>query len=284
MTKGIMQFGTTNDAGHDQTTLDSDIATTPGRPPSATLMVRNNGDVGDALVAEATKLSGRNGVIGFSHHNTSSGVYGENLGRGGFGIAGRAHVTPDSWGAAVLGDNPIGNAGVFYGRVIVSGELVKRGGGFVIDNPVDPASSYLFHSFVESPDMMNVYNGDVTTDAEGNASVELPRYFEALNRGFQYQLTVIGQLAQAIVAEEIRENRFAIKTDKPNVRVSWQVTGIRQDAWANAHRPEVETDKPDGERGKYLSPDEHGQPAEAGTYFADLASLGDGGASATRSE
>ena len=86
------------------------------------------------------------------------------------------------------------------------------------------------HSFVESPpDMMNVYDGNVSTDADENASVELPGYFEALNRDFRYQLTVIGEFAQAVVAEEVRDNRFRMKTDKPNVRLSWQITGIRQD-------------------------------------------------------
>jgi hypothetical protein len=97
--------------------------------------------------------------------------------------------------------------------------VVKNGGGFLIDDPRDPANRYVNHSFVESPDMMNVYNGNTTTDADGNAMVELPGYFQALNRDFRYQLTVVGQFAQAIVAEEVRDNRFRIKTDKPNVRV-----------------------------------------------------------------
>jgi hypothetical protein len=74
-----------------------------------------------------------------------------------------------------------------------------------------------------------------------------------------------------IVAEEIRDNRFEIKTDKPNVRVSWQVTGIRQDAWANAHRIEVEVEKPEGDRGKYLNPEEHDQPETASMYYVELA-------------
>jgi hypothetical protein len=91
--------------------------------------------------------------------------------------------------------------------------------------------------------------------------VALPAYFEALNRDFRYQLTVIGQFAQAIVAEEISKNQFTIKTDQPNVKVSWQVTGIRQDAFADAHRIVVEQDKPASERGTYLHPAEHGQPA-----------------------
>src|SRR5439155_14827418 len=112
----------------------------------------------------------------------------------------------------------------FDQKVHVTGALEKAGGGFKIDHPLDPANQYLNHSFVESPDMMDVYNGNVTTDARGNATVVLPDWFEALNRDFRYQLTVVAkQWAQARVEEEIQDNRFSIKTDKPNVKVSWQV-------------------------------------------------------------
>jgi len=109
---------------------------------------------------------------------------------------------------------------------------------------------------------MNIYNGNVITDAQGNAVVRLPDWFETLNRDFRYQLTVIGQFAQAIVAGEIANRQFSIKTDKPSVKVSWQVTGIRQDAWANAHRIPVEELKPEKERGLYLHPELFGAPAE----------------------
>jgi hypothetical protein len=92
--------------------------------------------------------------------------------------------------------------------------------------------------------------------------VQLPEWFEALNRDFRYQLTVIGQFAQAIIASEMANHSFTIQTDKPNVKVSWQVTGIRQDAWANAHRIPVEELKPEKERGLYLHPELFGAPAE----------------------
>jgi hypothetical protein len=148
-----------------------------------------------------------------------------------------------------------GLAGYFDGYVQVVGNLSKAGGSFEIDDPVDPANKYLYHSFVESPDMMNIYNGNVTTDRAGNAVVTMPEWFESLNRDFRYQLTVIGQFAQAIVASKMNNSSFAIKTDKPNVEVSWTVTGIRQDAWANAHRIPVEVDKPEADRGHYMHPE-----------------------------
>ena len=161
-----------------------------------------------------------------------------------------------------------GPAGVFHGDVQVSGNLSKGGGSFKIDHPLDPENKYLYHSFVESPDMKNIYDGTVTTDANGDASVSLPDYFEALNRDFRYQLTVMGTFAQAIVADEIKDNRFTIKTNAANVKVSWQVTGIRQDAYANKNRIKVEEDKTERERGFYLHPDAFSQPEERGVEWA----------------
>ena len=148
------------------------------------------------------------------------------------------------------------------GNVAITGSLSKGSGTFKIDHPLDPENKFLYHSFVESPDMMNVYNGNVQTDADGNVVVTLPEYFEALNKDFRYQLTVIGQFAQAIVMEELKENKFSIKTDKPNVKVSWQVTGIRKDPFAEKNRVVPEVEKAADEKGKYLHPEAYGQPIE----------------------
>jgi len=153
-------------------------------------------------------------------------------------------------------------AGEFDGSVEIEGNLSKSSGSFKIDHPLDPANKYLYHSFVESPDMMNIYNGNVTTDASGTAIVTMPAWFEALNTDFRYQLTVIGQFAQAIVASEIANGSFTIKTNKSGVKVSWQVTGIRQDAWANAHRIQVEVDKPPKDQGHYIHPELFGHEGE----------------------
>ena len=153
--------------------------------------------------------------------------------------------------------DPTGDLHVL-GNLYVDGQVSKGGGTFKIDDPIDPANKYLSHSFVESPDMMNIYNGNITTDASGFATVEMPAWFEALNQDFRYQLTVMGQFAQAIVGSEIAGNKFTIRTDKPNVRVSWQVTGIRHDAYAIAHPTPVEETKPASEQGHYLHPDAFG--------------------------
>lgn len=145
--------------------------------------------------------------------------------------------------------------GYFAGNLNVTGKLTKGSGSFKIDHPLDPANKYLSHSFVESPDMMNIYNGNVTTDKHGLATIVLPDYFEALNRDFRYQLTVIGEFAQAIVAKKVANNRFVIRINKPHVEVSWQVTGIRHDAYANAYRIPIEEIKPANEQGHYLHPE-----------------------------
>jgi len=142
------------------------------------------------------------------------------------------------------------------GTVHVVGNLTKGGGSFQIDHPLDPANKYLSHSFVESPDMMNIYNGNAVLDSRGQAWVSLPDWFEALNMDFRYQLTPIGNPGQHIlyIAKEIANNRFKIAGGRPGARVSWQVTGIRHDAFANAHRIQVEEDKGD-KRGTYLHPE-----------------------------
>ena len=159
--------------------------------------------------------------------------------------------------SAATGTNGV-YSGYFIGNMWVGGTLSKSAGTFKIDHPQDPENKYLIHSFVESPDMMNVYNGNTITDANGDATVELPSYFEAENINFRYQLTVMGQFAQAIVAEEVNNNQFKVKTDKPNVKVSWQVTGVRNDAYAKKNRVVPEVDKEEMNRGKYLAPEAFG--------------------------
>ncbi|MGD0512923.1 MAG: hypothetical protein ABSA29_06460, partial [Terriglobales bacterium] len=199
------------------------------------------------------------GATGVSGSGDTWGVLGESSSASGSG----GGFSNSSTGDALFTYNQSGGYAAFFdGDVDVDGNLSKAGGSFKIDDPLDPANKYLYHSFVESPDMMNIYNGNATTDASGSAVVQLPEWFETLNRDFRYQLTVMGQFAQAIVASKVANHQFTIKTDKPNVEVSWQVTGIRQDAWANAHRIPVEVEKAQRDRGFYLHPELFGAPPE----------------------
>jgi hypothetical protein len=219
------------------------------------LSVEGNADVAGNLTVRDHVGIGIDGVevnTGVIASGTSAGVWG----------IGDVGILAEGGTLGILSFATNGEqAGEFYGNVFISGTLSGGGGRFKIDHPLDPANQYLSHSFVESPEMLNIYNGNITTDEHGEATVVLPEYFETLNRDFRYQLTPIGQIAQAAVTDEIRDNRFTIQTDKPGVTVSWQVTGVRQDPWANAHRIAVEEAKPESERSVYLHPEVHQQPA-----------------------
>jgi hypothetical protein len=195
------------------------------------------------------------------------GVYGTATATNGKGVAGEANSGSNAYG--IYGQSSSGYAGFFDGKVHVNGELTKSSGSFKIDHPLGPADKYLSHSFVESPDMMNIYNGVTPLDAKGEAWVSLPEWFEALNSDFRYQLTAIGAPQPNLyIASEISVNRFKIAGGKRGMKVSWQVTGIRQDAYARGHRIRVEEEKPLAERGLYLHPEVFGQPKEKGIEWA----------------
>ena len=223
------------------------------------------------------------GVAGHCNGESAIGVFGQNwhskygCGVMGFGpsmgVAGYATKEDINSFAIFGGGSNKGYAGLFAGKVRVFGELTKGGGGFCIDHPLDPENRYLQHSFVESSERLNVYSGTVVTGSKGTAVVELPDYFEALNADFRYQLTVIGDFCQTAVSEEIHDNRFTIATERPEVKVSWQVTGTRQDNYARALPLMVEEYKGDEERGKYLHPEAWGKPREEGVIHEQLVAL-----------
>lgn len=198
-------------------------------------------------------------------NQTSIGVYGIGGGWGTIGVASAGHGVAgygSNFGASIYGASSGLWAGFFDGNVEVTGTLNANNLAARMDHPLDPANKYLNQSFIESSEMLSVQAGNATTDASGEAFVKLPEYFQAMNGDFRYQLTVVGQFAHAIVAQKIEGNVFKIKTDKPNVEVSWQVTGVRQDAAAKAKHKSAEELKPESERGRYLQPELFGQPAE----------------------
>jgi hypothetical protein len=161
-------------------------------------------------------------------------------------------------GVVTIGTQTFAGDKTFTGAMTVGGYLTKSGGGFTIDHPLDPANKVLTHSFVESPDMKNLYDGVVVLDANGESTIELPEWFEVLNRDFRYQLTPIGRAGMLYVKEEIKNNKFTIGGE-PGTKVSWQVTGTRKDAWAEKYRPKIEEEKGsrDGlvKKGEYIAKD-----------------------------
>ncbi|NIP56069.1 MAG: hypothetical protein GWN67_20635 [Phycisphaerae bacterium] len=240
------------------------------------------GNVGIGTVSPSCKLevrqNGTNYAIYGKHDNSGTGVFGQSSsGTGvyghssdGFGVVGYSSdgygVYGDSFdGYGVYGRSMTYFAGYFDGHVHVTDTINKSACSFKIDHPLDPEDKYLYHSVVESPDMMNIYNGNVKLDENGQAVVQLPDYFEALNYDFRYQLTPIGAPGPNLyIAEKISENNFKIAGGKYGMEVSWQVTGIRQDPYAVANRIQVEEDKSDEERGYYLHPKAYGFTEEKG--------------------
>jgi len=248
---------------------DTTLADFPTPPAGQSqLEVFGSGDGGNnAITAISAETGGDAGVGG-------NGVlgYGAPGGIGGIFVGGDA---ADGGGTGVVGiggslDNPTspGFGGEFNGDVIIFGTLTASSKDFKIDHPTDPTNKYLVHASVESSEMMNIYSGNVTTDELGLATVTLPEWFEALNTDFRYQLTPIGRDAHAWIAEEVANKQFKIATNASRVKVSWQITAVRQDAYAKAHPLVVEEEKPAKEKGFYQHPELYGQPAEKQTAWA----------------
>jgi len=207
------------------------------------------GNGGDGIDAFAGGWGGSEGVGGIGV--SAVGGYGANGGGDGVNaVAGSGCPFCENY------------AGYFSGDVEITGTLNGSAPAVKVDDPLDPADKYLVHASVESSEMKNIYDGNVTTDGEGRATVQLPEWFEVLNTDFRYQLTVIGQFAQAIVGRKIENNRFEIRTSAPKVEVSWQVTGVRQDAYAKAHPLVVEQEKDARLHGFYIHPELYGAPPE----------------------
>lgn len=181
------------------------------------------------------------GVAGFAPNNAASA----------YGVIGQC-TSPTSYG------------------VFASGNLGASGTkSFRIDHPADPANKYLVHYSTEAPEPINFYSGNIVTDERGYAVVQLPPYFQAINRDFRYQLTPIGDFAQVIVAREIDNNRFTIRTDKPRIKVSWRLEAIRNDAWVRQYGYRDVVEKVGREKGTYLAPELYGMPESMATFQAN---------------
>ena len=202
------------------------------------------------------------GVYGYGR----SGVEGYGS-AGGTGVLGYAEGS-EGWG--IWGQNFDGGyAGYFSGDVHVNGTLTALDKQFKIDHPVDPANKYLSHASVESSEMLTLYTGNVVLDSNGTAWIELPSWFEALNTDFRYHLTSVGAAAPGLyIADEMQNNQFRIAGGLAGLKVSWQVTAVRQDPYAKAHPLQVEQDKLSTEQGFYQNPELYGESETQGMSYA----------------
>jgi hypothetical protein len=261
------------------------------------VLAESSGGIGKAVFASATgtllptaieamttssangvgvKASGGTGELGFGV--IASGHFGV-VGEGETGVGGISTT-----GIGVEGNGTTGIVGIgtdcgvrsegdaiVNGGAVVNGDFLVTGAkAFRIDHPFDPQNQFLLHYCTEGPQPLNVYGGSVVTDGQGYATIELPDYFEAINRDFRYQLTVIDEgpdFVLAKVAKRIENNQFTIRTSSPAVEVSWEVTAVRNDPYVRAHGAPVEMAKTPDEQGRFLRPELYDQPAEAGAYY-----------------
>jgi hypothetical protein len=238
------------------------------------------GEVSQAVVGNSnlTSIYSNTGVAGYANGSSSFK----------FGISGTINgAAPTGVSAAIYGVDNINTSatygGFFQGKVRVTNNLSVEGyaqiigvvyaqGGlttsgtknFTIDHPLDPENKILRHASIESNEVLNQYSGNITTDSKGNATVTLPKYFEVLNKDFRYQLTVVGSFSQAIIKKEVSNNQFVIKSNRPNVKVSWQITGVRNDRNMQYAPFMAEIEKEEKNKGKYLSPEAYGKPKSLG--------------------
>lgn len=178
-------------------------------------------------------------------------------------------------GSRFVIEDGTGNVGINFAaptaKLHVGGSFTATGvKAFTIDHPLDPENKILRHFALESNEVLNVYSGTITTDANGKTTVSLPAYFEAINKDIRYQLTVVGTFAQAIVSKEVVSNQFEIATNQPNVKVSWEVTGVRNDGYMQyVNTLQSEELKSDDMKGKYIEPKAHQMPEYLGINYTD---------------
>jgi len=210
----------------------------------------SSGDTGYGVLGQVSGSGINYGGAFTSNSSSGVGLYAYNSGGGQAALFGSGNVQVNN--DLIVNGSLEAGQGATAGNFYVGGTLSKAAGTFLIDHPLDPANKVLRHSFVESPDMKNVYDGTIYLNDKGEAVVELPDYFEALNKDFRYQLTTIGNYAPVFIKQKIKGNKFLIAGGKPGMEVCWQITGSRQDAFAKKNPVIVEEEK--AVKGVYLHP------------------------------
>ncbi len=209
------------------------------------------------------------GALGQTEYRNGAGIFGFNADAQGSLNDDASGVIGNGGFVGVLGtsQDPAGYGVASLTNIISLGNLEAQGvKTFVIDHPTDPENKTLRHAAIESNEVLNIYRGNVICDAQGNASIQLPDYFESINTAFSYVLTPVGAPAPGLyVSQEIQGNSFSISGAQAGQKISWQVTAQRHDAWMQAHPFKAESQKPARKAGKLLSPQKGG---EAKSYFS----------------
>jgi hypothetical protein len=248
------------------------------------LSIRGDGTVVATNPSTADYAFALHGIISSASPGAfSAAVRGQNNGTGALGIGVWGSQDGSGWGVYGTSVSGIGvyglstsGTGVYGYATATSGYGVYSGGRFAatgtksfqIDHPLHPETHYLNHFCTEGPEPMNAYSGVVTLDARGEAWVQLPDYFETINRDPRYTLTPIGAAMPNLhVAVEIQGNRFKIAGGVPGKKVSWEVKAIRNDLWMQRYGYQTEQEKEDAIKGKYLNPELYGQPKERGIHY-----------------
>lgn len=130
--------------------------------------------------------------------------------------------------------------------------------GFIIDHPLDPENKWLIHSPVESDRLRVVYDGEVTLDARGEAVVTMPEWFGPLTKNVRVMLSCVDSHMPVYVTD-IRARRFTIAGGTSGRRVFWTLSAERADPWAEQRPLEIETNKPNDERGTLFAWREYGE-------------------------
>ncbi|HWP30187.1 MAG TPA: hypothetical protein VNK96_00445 [Fimbriimonadales bacterium] len=243
----------------------------------------NYSTTGKGVVGWTNATSGTTyGVYGQSDSTSGTGVFGlATATSGNFTTAGLIGLSGSPWGRGAIGwatatsGFTFGVYGVAYspdGFAIYSdGNFAATGTkSFQIDHPLRPETHYVNHFCTEGPEPYNAYRGNVVTDARGYATVQLPDYFESINRDPTYHLTVIDDSDDFVLAKvvrKIRNNQFVIRTSKPHVEVSWRVEAVRNDLWVQKHGFKTEQEKPEEYKGKYIHPELYGMPKAYGIHY-----------------
>ncbi len=220
---------------------------------------------GNSAVQGQTTVAAGIGAAGFGGAN-GDGVYGTATGNLGYGVNGFVSNGTSAIGVYGYADGGVATryGGFFDNDLGSSG--VKT---FMIDHPLDPANKLLKHFSMESPEVLNMYRGNIVLGPTGEATVTLPSYFESINnQNYSYHLTPVGAPAQLYIKQEINNKEFVVGGGAPGMKVSWTVYAERNDPYLQQYPEErqVEIQKTGANAGKYISPALYGMPANMSMF------------------